>query len=102
MPSDAYDIVALKTRLGDIRTEDVAARGGLASEVVREKYRSDRDTATNNQIRGAAAIVDDLVRQGRVHGIIGIGGGTATLVPFDLADMAAISVDGRGQPPRRG
>jgi uncharacterized protein (UPF0261 family) len=69
---------------GDIRTEDVAARGGLAIEVVREKYRSDRDTATNNQIRGAAAIVDDLVKQGRVHGIIGIGGGTATLVATSI------------------
>jgi uncharacterized protein (UPF0261 family) len=69
---------------GDIRTEDVAARGGLPIEVVREKYRSDRDTATNNQIRGAAAIVDELVKQGRVHGIIGIGGGTATLVATSI------------------
>ena len=65
---------------GDITTEEVAARGGLAIEVVREKYRSDRDTATKNQIRGAAAIVADLLREGRVHGAIGIGGGTATLV----------------------
>jgi len=69
---------------GDIRTEEVAARGGLTIEVVREKYRSDRDTATNNQIRGAAAIVADLVAQGRVHGIIGIGGGTATLVATSI------------------
>jgi uncharacterized protein (UPF0261 family) len=82
---------------GDIRTEDVARRGGLPIEVVREKYRSDRDTATNNQIAGAAAIVDDLLRQGRVHGIIGIGGGTATLVatsvmkrlPFGLPKLMA-------------
>jgi uncharacterized protein (UPF0261 family) len=69
---------------GDIRTEEVAARGGLAIEVVREKYRSDRDAATNNQIRGAAAIVDELLAQGRVHGIIGIGGGTATLVATSI------------------
>jgi uncharacterized protein (UPF0261 family) len=69
---------------GDIRTEDVAARGGLPIEVVREKYRSDRDTATNNQIRGAAAIVDELVKQDRVHGIIGIGGGTSTLVATSI------------------
>jgi len=69
---------------GDIRTEEVAARGGLPIEVVREKYRSDRDTATNNQIKGAAAIVDELVRQDRVHGIIGIGGGTATLVATSI------------------
>ncbi len=69
---------------GDIRTEEVAARGGLKIEQVREKYRSDRDAATQNQIRGAAAIVDDLLRQGRVHGIIGIGGGTATLVATSI------------------
>ena len=69
---------------GDIRTEEVAARGGLPIEAVREKYRSDRDAATQNQIRGAAAIVDDLLRQGRVHGIIGIGGGTATLVATSI------------------
>lgn len=65
---------------GDIRTEEVAARGGLPIEVVREKYRSDREAATDNQIRGASAIVDELLGQGRVHGILGIGGGTATLV----------------------
>src|SRR5574338_866668 len=53
---------------GDIRTEEVAARGGLPIEVVREKYRSDRDAATNNQIAGAGAIVGDLVRDRRVHG----------------------------------
>jgi uncharacterized protein (UPF0261 family) len=69
---------------GDIRTEDVAARGGLPIEVVREKYRSDRDAATNNQIAGATAIVQDLVKQGRVHGVIGIGGGTATLVATSI------------------
>ncbi len=82
---------------GDIRTEEVAARGGLPIEAVREKYRSDRDAATNNQIRGAAAIVEELRAQGRVHGVIGIGGGTATLVatsvmkrlPFGLPKVMA-------------
>jgi uncharacterized protein (UPF0261 family) len=69
---------------GDIRTEDVAARGGLSIDVVREKYRTDRDRATNNQIAGASAIVDDLVKKARVHGIIGIGGGTATLVATSI------------------
>lgn len=82
---------------GDVRTEEVAARGGLPIEVVREKYRSDRDTATNNQIRGASAIVGEMVRAGRVHGVIGIGGGTATLVatsvmktlPFGMPKLMA-------------
>ncbi len=82
---------------GDIRTEQVASRGGLPIEVVREKYRSDRDAATDNQIRGAAAIVADLLREGRVHGVIGIGGGTASLVatsvmktlPFGMPKLMA-------------
>lgn len=69
---------------GDITTEAVAARGGLPIEAVREKYRSDRDAATDNQIRGAAAIIDELVKQGRVQGIIGIGGATSTLVATSI------------------
>jgi uncharacterized protein (UPF0261 family) len=69
---------------GDIRTEEVAACGGMTIETVREKFRSDRDAATQNQIRGASRLVGDLVRQGRVHGIIGIGGGTATLVATSI------------------
>jgi uncharacterized protein (UPF0261 family) len=69
---------------GDIRTEEVAARGGLPIETVREKYRSDRDAATQNQIRGAAALVQDLLKAGRVHGVIGIGGGTCTLVATSI------------------
>ncbi|HKB55197.1 MAG TPA: Tm-1-like ATP-binding domain-containing protein [Ramlibacter sp.] len=82
---------------GDITTEQVAARGGMPIEVVRAKYRSDRDAATNNQIDGAAAIVADLLQQKRVHGVIGIGGGTATLVatsvmkrlPFGMPKLMA-------------
>jgi uncharacterized protein (UPF0261 family) len=69
---------------GDIRTEEVAARGGMPIAVVREKYRSDRDAATQNQIAGAAAILEELVAAGRVHGVIGIGGGTATLVATSI------------------
>ncbi len=82
---------------GDITTEEVALRGGLAIEELRATFRSDRDRATNNQIAGAAAIVLDLARQRRVHGIIGIGGGTATLVatsvmkrlPFGMPKLMA-------------
>ncbi|HYD75165.1 Tm-1-like ATP-binding domain-containing protein [Ramlibacter sp.] len=82
---------------GDITTEQVARRGGLPIEAVREKYRSDRDAATSNQIAGAAAIVGELLRERRVHGVIGIGGGTATLVatsvmrrlPFGMPKLMA-------------
>ena len=65
---------------GDITCEEVALRGGLPIETVREFYRTNREAATNNQIAGASAIVADLMKQGRVHGVIGIGGATSTLV----------------------
>lgn len=82
---------------GDITTEEVARRGGLAIEALRAKFRTDRDAATANQIAGASAIVNDLLRDDRVHGVIGIGGGTATLVatsvmrrlPFGMPKLMA-------------
>ena len=64
---------------GDVTCEEVARRGG-SIETVRQYYRSNREMATNNQIAGVAAIVADLMKQGRVHGVIGIGGATSTLV----------------------
>jgi uncharacterized protein (UPF0261 family) len=82
---------------GDITCEEVAARGGLPIETVRQYYRSNREAATNNQIAGASAIVADLVKQGRVQGIIGIGGATSTLIstavmqrlPFGMPKLMA-------------
>jgi uncharacterized protein (UPF0261 family) len=69
---------------GDVTCEQVALRGGLPIATVREYYRSNRDAATNNQIKGAAAIIEDLVKQGKVHGVIGIGGATSTLVSTSI------------------
>jgi len=82
---------------GDIPCEEVARRGGLSIELVREYYRSNREAATNNQIAGAAAVVLELLQQGRVDGVIGIGGATSTLVstavmqllPFGLPKVMA-------------
>lgn len=82
---------------GDITCEEVARRGGMSIEEVRACYRSDRERATNNQIAGVTAIVEELVNAGSVHGVIGIGGGTSTLVstaimqklPFGLPKLMA-------------
>jgi len=82
---------------GDIPCEEVARRGGMNIEEVRACYRSDRERATNNQIKGVVAIVQDLMREGRVHGVLGIGGATSTLVstaimqklPFGLPKLMA-------------
>ena len=82
---------------GDIPCEEVARRGGLPIETVREYYRSNREAATSNQIAGAVAVVNELLSQGRVDGVIGIGGATSTLVstavmqqlPFGLPKVMA-------------
>jgi len=82
---------------GDITCEEVAQRGGLSIEAVREYYRSDRDRAMQNQIAGATAIVGDLVREGKVQGVFGVGGGTSSLVgtsvmkslPFGMPKLMA-------------
>jgi uncharacterized protein (UPF0261 family) len=87
---------------GDITCEEVAARGGLPIETVRQYYRSNREAATRNQIAGASAIVADLMRAGRVHGVIGIGGATSTLVstavmqrlPFGMPKLMATPMAG--------
>jgi len=82
---------------GDITCEEVAQRGGLTIEAVREYYRSDRDRAMENQIRGARAIVDDMMKEGKVQGVFGVGGGTSSLVgtsvmrglPFGMPKLMA-------------
>ncbi len=85
---------------GDFTCEEVALRGGMSIEAVRSAYRTDREAATSNQIAGVAAIVSDLKAQGRVHGVIGIGGATSALVatavmqrlPFGLPKLMASPV----------
>lgn len=87
---------------GDVTCEQVALRGGLPIETVRQYYRSNREAATNNQIAGVSAIVADLMREGRVHGVIGIGGATSTLVstavmqqlPFGMPKVMATPMAG--------
>ena len=82
---------------GDITCEEVAARGGMSIEEVRQCYRTDRDRAMENQIAGAGAIVADLLREGKVHGVFGVGGGTSSLVgtsvmktlPFGMPKLMA-------------
>ncbi len=69
---------------GDITCEEVALRGGLPIEKVREYYKTNRDIATDNQIKGGVAIVREMIRNGEVHGAFGIGGATATLVATSI------------------
>ena len=85
---------------GDITCEEVANEGGLNIEEVRQFYRTERDKATDNQIRGAQKIVRRLMEEGKVHGVLGVGGGTASLVatsimrslPFGMPKLMASSM----------
>ena len=82
---------------GDITCEQVAERGGMTIEAVREYYRSDRDKAMQNQINGAIAIVGDMLTEGKIQGVFGVGGGTSSLVgtsvmkslPFGMPKLMA-------------
>lgn len=65
---------------GDITCEEVAERGGLPIEKVREYYRSKRSVATENQIKGAIAIAQDLLKEGKFDGVFGIGGATGSVI----------------------
>ncbi len=69
---------------GDITCEQIAERGGLNIDIVRNYYRVDRKRATENQIKGAALFVDQLLKEGKIHGVFGVGGGTATLVATSI------------------
>lgn len=85
---------------GDFTCDEVALRGGMPIEAVRSAYRTDREAATSNQIAGVAAIISELKGQDRLHGVIGIGGATSSLVatavmqrlPFGLPKLMASPV----------
>jgi uncharacterized protein (UPF0261 family) len=85
---------------GDITCETVATEGGLNIETVRQLYRTEREKATENQIRGAQKIVRQLMAEGEVNGVLGVGGGTASLVatsimrslPFGMPKLMASSM----------
>lgn len=84
---------------GDITCEEVAREGGLDIHEVRRLYRIDRERATDNQIRGAKKIVHSLFEEGKIHGVLGVGGGTSSLVstsimqslPFGMPKLMASS-----------
>lgn len=84
---------------GDITCEEVAKEGGLDIQEVRRLYRVEREKATDNQIRGAKKIAQSLFKEGKIHGVLGVGGGTSSLVstsimqsmPFGMPKLMASS-----------
>ncbi|MBC8342717.1 MAG: Tm-1-like ATP-binding domain-containing protein [Bacteroidetes bacterium] len=88
---------------GDITCEEVAKNGGIADiNEIRRLYRTERQIATDNQIAGATKIAKNLLDDGKIHGVLGVGGGTSSLVstsimktlPFGMPKLMASSMAG--------
>ena len=85
---------------GDITCEQVAEAGGLTIEAVRKAYGAARKTAADCMIRGGGDLALRLYDEGRIQGVLGAGGATATLIatsimkrlPFGLPKVMASSV----------
>jgi uncharacterized protein (UPF0261 family) len=85
---------------GHITCEQVAVAGGLDIGTVRERYPVERKAAVDCMIRGGGTLARALFEEGRIHGIFGAGGATATLIvtsimkqlPFGFPKVMASSI----------
>ena len=69
---------------GDITCEQVAAAGGLTIEEVRAEYTGKRKVSTDCMVRGGSVLASALLEQGRIHGVFGAGGATATIIATSI------------------
>jgi len=89
---------------GDITCREVAAAGGLSIEEVRAQYTAERHISTDCMVRGGSVIAASLFEQGRIDGIFGAGGATATIIatsimkslPFGVPKVMATPVAALG------
>jgi len=86
--------------VGDITCEEVAAAGGMEIGAVRERYTVERKVSTDCMIRGGGILARRLFEEGKISGIFGAGGATATLIvtsimkqlPFGFPKVMASSI----------
>lgn len=69
---------------GDITCQEVAAAGGLSIEEVRTQYTAQRHISTDCMVRGGSVLAAALFEQGKVHGVFGAGGATATIIATSI------------------
>ncbi len=88
---------------GDITCAEVADAGGMPIEDVRYNYnKANRVKATENQIAGGRKIAHRLFKEGKIHGAMGAGGATSSLIatsimkilPFGFPKLMATSMAG--------
>jgi uncharacterized protein (UPF0261 family) len=70
------------TSPADIKPEEVALAGGSTIEEIHASR--DRSKNTNLIIAGASKIVGDLLKEGKVDGVIAVGGSTGSLMATDV------------------
>ncbi len=71
------------------RMKVAEAAGGSMAEL---EDRKDRRLAVETMIRGASRIVDDLYREGKIAGIISVGGGTGTHIGMGVMRALPLGV----------
>lgn len=62
----------------DVAAGDVAEAGGTTLEALREQ--ADRGKAIEVMTRGIARVVEGLQEEGRIHGVLGMGGSAGTVI----------------------
>src|SRR6266508_2438342 len=62
----------------DVSAADIASAGGTTLEALRQK--ADRGEAIAAMANGAAVIAERLLKEGRLDGIVGLGGSAGTAV----------------------
>jgi uncharacterized protein (UPF0261 family) len=67
---------------GDIPPDEVALRGGTTIEAVRASR--DRTVITRDMTQGAIQIVRTLLAEGRLAGVIGLGGATLSMISTNI------------------
>jgi uncharacterized protein (UPF0261 family) len=67
---------------GDIPPEEVALQGGTTIEAVRASR--DRTAITRDMTQGAIGIVRKLLEEGRLAGVIGLGGATLSMISTNI------------------
>src|SRR5919202_6125072 len=62
----------------DVSAAEVASAGGTSLDALRQK--ADRGEAIAAMAKGAAVVAEQLIKEGRLDGVVGLGGSAGTAV----------------------
>lgn len=76
--------------IGDVSSQEVAAAVGADLEQLREE--NDRGAAMTTMSHGAAAVVERLHGEGKLHGLLGVGGSSGSAVAARAMQVLPVGV----------